>query len=193
MHRDDENHSAANSTTSTSGPSQPRSDGSGARLLEVYEQKLAKLMQESQCLNDRLLRTAAELENTRKRSKRDVAEAERRGREAVFQDFVPVLDSLELALRTADPGPLTTGVRLVEKQLLGALEKFGVFRFSARGLKFDPSVHEAIEQRPTGALEPGMVAEEFTSGYVHQGRLLRPARVAVAAAPAAAELTPAKL
>ena len=75
-------------------------------------------------------------------------------------------------------------MRLVEKQLLGALEKFSVSRFSAVGKAFDPSLHDAIQQVETTEHPPGVVAQEFASGYMHGARLLRAAMVAVAKAPA---------
>lgn len=134
-----------------------------------------------------LLRTAAELDNLRKRTRRDIAEADRQGREAVINDLVPVLDDLDRALRHAESGPLATGVRLVEREMLGALQKHSVTRFSVeRGAPFDPSRHHALDRRETPDLAPGVVAEEFAAGYMHGNRLLRPALVAVAAAPAAA-------
>jgi molecular chaperone GrpE len=138
-------------------------------------------------LHDQLLRTAAELDNQRKRAKREVEEAERRGREQVIENLVPVLDDLDRALHHAPPGPLTTGVRLVGRQLLGRLEKFNVTRFSAQGAPFNPELHHALEQRETVEFPPGSVAEEFAAGYLHGGRLLRPALVAVAKAPPASQ------
>src|SRR3954464_1313594 len=88
-------------------------------------------------LKDRLLRTAAEFENYKKRARKEVDEAQARGREGVLKDIFPVLDNLERALQHApEKDPLTVGVRLVEKELLKALEKFGVSRFSAVGQPF---------------------------------------------------------
>jgi molecular chaperone GrpE len=95
-----------------------------------------------------------------------------------------MLDNFERAIRHLPPGPMTTGVRLVEKDLLAALEKHTLSRFSApKGTRFDPSIHDAVDQVETAEIEPGAVAEEFASGYMHGSRLLRAALVAVATAP----------
>ncbi len=145
----------------------------------------AQLAQQAQDeLKDRLLRTAAEFENYKKRTKKEVEDATARGRESLLKEVFPVLDNLERALQHAqEKDPLAVGVRMVEKQLLGALEKFGITRFTAVGTPFDPSMHDAIQQVETTDVAPGSVAMEFAKGYMSGGRLLRPAMVAVAKAP----------
>jgi molecular chaperone GrpE len=150
------------------------------------EDERAQLQKAHDELKDRLLRTAAEFENYKKRARKEVDEAQARGREGVLKDIFPVLDNLERALQHApEKDPLTVGVRLVEKELLKALEKFGVSRFSAVGQPFDPTVHDAIQQVETAEVPPGTVAQEFAKGYKSGDRLLRPAMVAVAKAPSA--------
>ncbi len=147
-----------------------------------------KLEQEKRELHDRLLRTAAEFENFKKRTKKEADEASTRGREQLLKELLPALDNLERALKHAAPGdPLTVGLLQTEKQLLQALEKFGVVRFSSVGKPFDPSLHDAIQQLETAEHAPGSVAQEFASGYLIGQRLLRPAMVAVAKAPAGDE------
>ena len=144
-----------------------------------------KLEQEKRELHDRLLRTAAEFENFKKRTKKEADEASTRGREQLLKELLPALDNLERALKHAAPGdPLTVGLMQTEKQLLQALEKFGVVRFASVGKPFDPSLHDAIQQLETAEHAPGSVAQEFASGYIIGQRLLRPAMVAVAKAPA---------
>jgi molecular chaperone GrpE len=136
-------------------------------------------------LHDRLLRTAAEFENFKKRTKKESDEASTRGREQLLKELLPALDNLERALKHAPAGdPLAVGVMQTEKQLLQALEKFGVVRFTSVGKPFDPSMHDAIQQVETTEHAPGVVAQEFASGYMIGQRLLRPAMVAVAKAPA---------
>jgi len=150
------------------------------------EEERAKLQQAHDELKDRLLRTAADFENFKKRTKREMDEAQTRGREGVLKEILPVLDNLERALQhAAEKDPLAVGVRMVEKQLLGALEKFGISRFSAVGQPFDPTMHDAIQQVETAEMPPGTVAMEFAKGYKAGDRLVRPAMVAVAKAPAA--------
>ena len=143
-----------------------------------------KLEQEKRDLHDRLLRTAAEFENFKRRSKKEIDDAATRGREQLLKELLPALDNLERALKHASANdPLAIGVQQTEKQLLQALEKFGVVRFSSVGKPFDPSVHDAIQQQETSEHPPGTVASEFASGYMIGPRLLRPAMVAVAKPP----------
>ena len=142
-----------------------------------------KLEKDKRELHDRLLRTAAEFENFKKRTKKEMDDASTRGREQLLKELLPALDNLERALKHAPAGdPLAVGVQQTEKQLLQALEKFGVTRFSSVGKPFDPSQHDAIQQVETDEHEPGVVAQEFASGYTIGGRLLRPAMVGVAKA-----------
>ncbi len=137
-------------------------------------------------LHDRLLRTAADFENWKKRVKKEVDDAGLRSRETILRELLPVLDNLERALQhAAADDPLSVGVSMVVKQMLSTLEKFGVTRFSAVGQPFDPNMHEAIQQVETSEHPPGTVATEFASGYQSGGKLLRAAMVGVAKAPTA--------
>src|SRR5262249_2481809 len=98
--------------------------------------------------------------------------------------ILPVIDNLERALKHAPEGdPLSQGVKMVEKQLLGALEKFGITRFSAEGQPFDPSMHDAIQHVETDSVPPGTVAQQFAAGYMNGPRRFRGARVGGAKAP----------
>ena len=143
-----------------------------------------KLEKEKRELHDRLLRTAAEFENFKKRAKKETDEASTRGREQLLKELLPALDNLARALQHAPAGdPLAVGVLQTEKQLLQALEKFGVVRFTSVGKPFDPSLHDAIQQVETSEHPPGTVAQEFAPGYMIGQRLLRAAMVGVAKAP----------
>jgi molecular chaperone GrpE len=148
------------------------------------EQEKQKLEQDKKDLHDRLLRTAADFENWKKRAKKEVDEGATKGREGLIKELLPVIDNLERAIKHA-PGddPLAQGVRMVEKQLLSALEKFGITRFSAEGQPFDPAMHDAIQQVETADVPSGSVATQFAAGYLQNGKLLRPAMVGVAKAP----------
>jgi molecular chaperone GrpE len=187
MGNDDQRHG---NTPENAGPGEaPPPDGEGdapaAPTLEQQIEQLEKLEQEKRELHDRLLRTAAEFENFKKRSKKEADDAATRGREQLLKELLPAVDNLERALKHAPAGdPLTVGLLQTEKQLLQALEKFGVVRFSSIGKPFDPSVHDAIQQIETAEHPAGSVAQEFASGYMLGARLLRPAMVAVAKAPA---------
>jgi molecular chaperone GrpE len=182
-------------TPENAGPGEaaaPSSNGPDASAQPTLEQQVRqdsqsveKLEQDKKELHDRLLRTAADFENFKRRTKKEMDDAATRGREQLLKELLPALDNLERALKHAPPGdPLAVGVQQTEKQLLQALEKFGVTRFSAVGKPFDPSMHDAIQQVETKEQPPGSVAQEFASGYMLGQRLLRPAMVAVAKAPA---------
>jgi molecular chaperone GrpE len=174
----------------------PEENGGGAEpevkievdeSIETVDQKIARLEKERQETYDRLLRIAAEFENWKKRARREAEEAETRGREKLAKEILPVLDNLDRALvAAADTSSsvesLAQGVKLVDKQLHGVLEKFDVKRFDALGEPFDPSKHEAIQQMETAEYPAGAVARVFARGYTIGARLLRPAMVAVAKA-----------
>ncbi len=179
-----------------SDPSTTDSTGSAASAptdLATPEARVATLEGQNRELHDRMLRLAAEFENWKKRSRREQEEASMRGREALLKEILPALDNLERALKAApEKDPVAVGVRLVDKQLLGALEKFEVKRFSALGEPFDPNLHEAIQQVESAEVAPGSVATEFAQGYMIGARLLRAAMVGVAKAPAPKDVAPAE-
>lgn len=168
-------------------PAQNGNGGDPATAQPSIEQQidqLEKLERDKRELHDRLLRLAADFENYKKRTKKEIDDAATRGREQLLKELLPSLDNLERALKHAPAGdPLAVGVQQTEKQLLQALEKFGVVRFSSVGKPFDPSIHDAIQQVETTEHAPGTVAQEFASGYMLGQRLLRAAMVAVAKAP----------
>jgi molecular chaperone GrpE len=132
--------------------------------------------------HDRLLRTAAEFDNFKKRTLKEKDDARRFAIESLLKDFLPVADNLERALEHAeehDPKQVVDGVRLVQKMLEAALAKHGVVGFSARGQPFDPNLHEALMQQESDA-PPGTVISEMARGYKLHDRLVRPAAVVVA-------------
>ncbi|MDO8187036.1 nucleotide exchange factor GrpE [Conexibacter sp. JD483] len=137
-------------------------------------------------------RTQADFENFRKRMGRDVAVAQERGIGKLAKELLPALDNLDRALAAAEapgaeggaPQPehhLTSGIKLVHDELLAALSRAGIERFSPAGEKFDPMEHEAMVQQPVEGAESGTVVEVYQSGYKLGGTVLRPARVVVAA------------
>jgi molecular chaperone GrpE len=141
-----------------------------------------RLEEELAAEHDRLLRTAADLENFRKRVAREREEAARHAAGPVVKDLIPAVDNLERALAAAPPGdPLADGVRMVLKQVEEALLRHGVEPRSALGEVFDPAVHEALATVPSPGAVPGTVVAQHGRAWMHHGRLLRPAMVAVAA------------
>ena len=190
MGNEDENGSGNGSTppagkgTGAGGEQPQPTQATVEDLITDLEKQVHALEEKFKDEHDRLLRTAADYENFKRRTKKELDESLGRGREQVIKEILPVMDNLERALKHATAeDPLAAGVRMVEKQLLSALERFGVTRFSAVGQPFDPSLHDAIQQVESSELQPGTVAQEFASGYKSNARLIRPAMVAVAKAP----------
>jgi molecular chaperone GrpE len=148
------------------------------------EQRLEALAAErDEYLND-LKRVAAEFENYRKRAARDQADFALRANERLVKELLPVLDDLGRALEAAEKheeAKLEEGVRLVHRQLAETLRKEGLAEIETDG-KFDPHVHEALLTQPSEAPE-GSVIDVVQKGYRLGDRVLRPARVVVAAAP----------
>jgi molecular chaperone GrpE len=136
---------------------------------------------------DQWLRAVAELDNVRKRARRDVGVAESRGIARLAKELLPALDNFERALAAAEDQPenrdhhLTDGIRLVQKELLGALTRVGIEPDSPKGEAFDPHLHEAVAQQPVEGAEPGTIVEVYQSGYRFGDDVLRAAKVVVAA------------
>lgn len=137
-------------------------------------------------LKDQLLRLAADFQNFRKRTAREMDEARRYGSEKVLLGLLPVLDNLERAVSHSgeDDSPIAEGVRMVAKQFVDVLGTFGVTGFESVGEPFDPERHEAMGQMVSEDFPPGAIVEQMLKGYFMHDRLLRPAQVIVAAAPA---------
>jgi len=150
---------------------------------ESLEERLATAEAEAEShLND-LKRVAAEFENYRKRVARENAALSARAAERLVRELLPVVDDLERALQAAEEheeAKLEDGVRLVHRQLAQLLEREGLAEIETDG-KFDPHVHEALLSQPSEADE-GSVIEVLQKGYKLGDRVLRPARVVVAAA-----------
>ena len=149
---------------------------------------------------DRLLRTAAEAENTKKRLQTDYQRQLKFANEGILEGMVPVLDSLEAAVKSvtekveeSDVSPAFTtfneGVELVHKQLLGALKTHGLVPIIAAGETFDPNQHEALLVTPSDDVPEGKVIEEFRRGYMLHTRVLRASQVVVSQGPAKEEET----
>jgi molecular chaperone GrpE len=128
----------------------------------------------------------AELDNIRKRARRDVAAAESRGIAKLARELLPALDSFERALAAAEAQPenrdhhLTDGIRLVQTELLAALAHVGIEPDSPKGERFDPHRHEALAQQPADGAEAGTIIEVYSAGYTYGDDVLRPAKVVVA-------------
>lgn len=132
---------------------------------------------------DKYLRAVAELDNYRKRSVRDKEEAIRFGNETLLKDILPLVDNVDRALEHAcnsvDFDAFREGLKMLQGQLLGCLQKHGVETIEAIGKDFDPHIHEAMLQVESNEHEESKVVGEFEKGYLLNGRLLRPAKVSV--------------
>lgn len=136
---------------------------------------------------DRLLRTAADLENFKKRAERERGELLKFGQEELMGDLIIVIDNFERALASPESAAgakgLMEGVSLIRKQFLSVLGKFGLRPIEAVGQKFNPEFHEAVAQIETNEHPEGTVVGEQLRGYTLNGRLLRPSVVTIAAPP----------
>ena len=151
------------------------------------EAVLAELQAKADENWDRYLRSAAEVENVRKRAVRDVEHARKFALENFGRELLDVRDSLELGLAAADAADvesILTGSEATLKLLSTTFERFGIVEVDPEGEPFDPELHEAMTMQPSADAEPGSVLTVIQKGYTLNGRLLRPARVIVAAEPA---------
>src|ERR1700742_1191994 len=147
------------------------------------------LAKETADARDKMLRTLAEMENLRKRTSREVADARTYGITGFARDILDIADNLQRALdavpveakATADPGlkALMEGVELTERSLLNTLEKNGVKKFDPSGEKFDPNFQQAMYEVPDPSVPSGTVVQVVQAGYMIGERVLRPALVGV--------------
>jgi molecular chaperone GrpE len=152
---------------------------------ESPESPLETLRREKDALQDRLLRTAAEFDNYRKRVERDRREQAEALTADALSDLLPIIDDLERALKAPSGGDVDAfrkGVELIHRQMTELLRKRGVKTIDAVGTDFDPRYHQAVVQESSPDHREGEVMEEFASGYMLGDRLLRPAMVKVAKA-----------
>src|ERR1700716_1353059 len=156
-----------------------------------------ELAREAAESRDKMLRTLAEMENLRKRTTREVADARTYGIRNFARDVLDIADNLQRALdavpadtrEAADPGlkALIEGVELTERSLLNTLEKNGVKKFDPSGEKFDPNFQQAMYEVPDPSVPSGTVVQVVQAGFMIGERVLRPALVAVSKGGAKAE------
>lgn len=147
------------------------------RLKEDYE----RLKQEREALLDRAARLQAEFDNARRRGAREQQEFKEYALADALKSLLPILDSLDRALRSAPPGDeFVAGIQLIDKQFHDALAKLGVEPVQAQGEPFDPNLHQAVQMVETEDAEDNHVIDELQRGYRLKDRLLRPAMVRVA-------------
>ncbi|MBE4750841.1 nucleotide exchange factor GrpE [Corallococcus sp. ZKHCc1 1396] len=164
-------------------------DFSQAKARETLE-RLKEAHERAKDFQERALRAAADLENYRKRAQKEKEDVQKFGAEKLLKDLLPVVDNMDRALdaasKSTDFDSFQKGVAMTRKSFEDALGRHGVKGFSAKGLPFDPRVHEAIQQVETTEVAAGHVVYEVTRGFHLNDRLVRPAMVVVARAPEAA-------
>lgn len=161
----------------------PGGDSGREAQIEALRKQLAVAEQNVQAQRELYLRSAAELENVRKRAQRDIEQAHRYAIEGFASELLPVRDSLELGLASganADAKTLLAGQEATLKLLQRAFDKFAIRQIDPIGQPFDPNQHEAVLMQESGSSAPNSVLQVVQSGYDLNGRLLRPARVIVA-------------
>ncbi|MEM6996109.1 MAG: nucleotide exchange factor GrpE [Myxococcota bacterium] len=159
------------------------------------ESRVAALTEELASTKDKWLRAVADLDNYRKRVKREMDDAVVRKTQSLLSGFLPTVDNLERALEIAgtameeasdenesNVSQVLKGIGMVRDEFLGALKKQGIEPVVAVGVAFDPAIHDALQQMDSPDHPPGVVIREFEKGYKMGERLLRPARVIVAGA-----------
>jgi molecular chaperone GrpE len=154
---------------------------SASDLLAAKEEEIGQLQ-------DRILRMAAEMDNTRKRLEREKSDAISFANVNLIKDMLSVADNLERALQHAEgetevAAPLLDGMKMTLKGFLDVLGRYGCVPFDAVGKSFDPNFHEAVAQQESAEHEELTVLNEFQRGYTLNDRLLRPAMVIVSKVP----------
>jgi len=153
--------------------------------LEALKARASQAEQERDQFLALLQRTRADFENYEKRVLRDHAQERRYVHGGLAKDLLPVIDNLDRAMQAAkhagEQGPLVQGVAMVQGQLLDALKRHGVSVIEAIGQPFDPGRHEAVMQQPAPGKAAGTVLQVVENGFVIHDRVLRPAKVIVAA------------
>ncbi len=149
---------------------------------------LAAKDEEIKGLHERVLRIAAEMDNTRKRLEREKSEGICYANESLMREMLTVIDNLERAIQHSEQeanfNSLLEGIRMTHKGFLDALARFNCVPFESVGKLFDPNFHEAMTQQESAEHPERTVLMEFEKGYTLNDRLLRPARVVVSKAPA---------
>jgi molecular chaperone GrpE len=156
---------------------------------EALDARIQELEEQLAGAQDQVLRTAAELQNVRRRAEQDVEKAHKFALEKFSADLLAVVDSLERGLEMTNPDDeaskaVREGLELTHKLLLDTLKRHQLEQMDPHGEPFDPEHHQAMAMEESATLEPGSVVKVFQKGYLLNGRLLRPAMVVVSKAAA---------
>ena len=145
---------------------------------------VAEAKAEALRFKEQWMRSAADFDNFRKRSRKELEDTRKAGREELLKDLLPVFDNLERAMTSAERAtevkPVSDGLKMVLRQFTDTLGRSGITKVPTVGNNFDPSLHEAIQQVETDEHPPGTVVAEVQPGYLQGDRLVRAAMVVVA-------------
>jgi len=181
MSEPDPNQNSA--TNGEAAVNEPAPSTEAAPAEPTTEERYASALAEVAKLRDQLLRTAADFDNFRKRTRREVDDAQKRGRESAVKDLLPVFDNFERAITHAETAgeskAVAEGLRMVLKLFVDTLEKIGIQRINAVGQPFDPSLHEAIQHMESAEHPAGVVLYDVQPGYRMGDHLVRAAMVVV--------------
>jgi len=159
-------------------------DAPASGTAAVPADPVAEAKAEAAKMKEQWMRTAADFDNFRKRSRKEIDDARKAGREDILKDFLPVFDNLERAIQSAtratDVKGVSDGLQMVLRQYVDTLARGGISKVETVGKQFDPSHHEAIQQVETNDQPPGTVVAEVQPGYIQGERLIRAAMVVVA-------------
>jgi molecular chaperone GrpE len=168
-------------------PQRTGADEAADAAFEASEHEIGKLRTDLEDASDRVLRAQAELENYRKRARRELEDERRYAALPLLGDLLSVLDDLYRAIDAAEKSPqsagLLDGIKLVAQRLESILSKHDCKRIDALGQPFDPAFHEAISQQPSADHPPGTVVLVAQEGYLLYDRVVRPAQVIVSTSP----------
>jgi len=158
-----------------------------AQEAEAELSDLEKARAERHRMREQLLRIAADFDNFRKRSRKEIEEVRRRAIEDTLREVLPVVDNLERAAgamsEASDVGAVAQGVQMVLRGFDDIASRLGLKRVPTVGHQFDPTCHDAMQQQETDQHAPGTIVAEVVPGYYLGDRLLRPAMVVVAKPP----------
>lgn len=184
---------ADNGSESQRESGEVKASGSGAADAPAAapESDLERVTAERDKKHEQLLRTTADFDNYRKRMRRELDEAKVKGQQDVVRDLLPVFDNLERAVQASgtanDAASVIEGIRMVLKLFEDTAERIGLTRIKTIGERFDPQVHEAIQQKESADAAPGTILAEVVPGYRFGEKLVRAAMVVVARKPADAK------
>jgi molecular chaperone GrpE len=185
---------ALHAADTAAGPPRPDDEPSPEDHERKLERDLEELTAKAEKADEYLelaRRTKADFENYRKRAAREAAAAQDRGIAKLAKELLPAVDNLDRAVQAAEAAAggegeangtatLVSGIKLVHADVLAALQRAGIERYSPRGEPFDPQRHEAIAQQPVDGAQPGTIVEVYQQGYLLGEAVIRPARVVVA-------------